>query len=122
MKIKSISIISMLLFSLLSFSQQAIEGKWKGEDNGNVIEIYNQNNMFFGKMINVADTTSDVEKGHVLLNSLVYNNSTKKYEGKVKLTSGFTARCEIELINENKFQLKVKKLFIRKEQIFIRIK
>ena len=121
MNIKSISIISMLLVSLFSFSQQAIEGKWKGEDNGTVIEIYSQNNMFFGKIINAPDSSSNVEAGHVLLNSLVYNDSTKKYEGKVKLTSGFTARCEIELINENEFRLKVTKLFIRKAQIFTRL-
>jgi len=121
MNIKSISIISMLLLSLFSFSQQAIEGKWKSEENGTVIEVYSQNNMFFGKTINVPDTDSNVEIGHVLLNSLVYNNATKKYEGKVKLTSGFTARCEIELINEDKFQLKVTKLFFRKVQTFIRI-
>ena len=121
MNIKSISIISMLLFSLFSFSQSQIEGKWKGEENGSVIEIYSQNNMFFGKIINAPDTSSDVEKGHVLLNNLVYNNATKKYEGKVKLTSGFTAKSEIELINENKFRMKVTKLFIHKVQIFIRI-
>jgi len=122
--IKSLSVVTMLLFSLFSFSQPAIEGKWKSEENGNVIEIYSQNNMFFGKIINVSDANSNDKIGlyHLLLNSLVYNKSTRKYEGKVKSTSGNTAQCEIELINENKFQLTVTKLFIRKIQIFIRTK
>ena len=122
MTIKSISIVSMLLLSLFSFSQSAIEGKWKSEENGNVIEIYSQNNMFFGKIINVSDANSNDKTGDLLLNSLVYNNSTKKYEGKVKSTSGNTAQCKIELINENKFQFIVTKLFIGKIQIFIRTK
>jgi len=122
MTIKSIFILSMLLLSLFSFSQPAIEGKWKSKENGNVIEIYSQNNMFIGKIINVSDANSNDKIGHLLLNSLVYNNSTRKYEGKVKSTSGNTAQCEIELINENKFQLTVTKLFIRKIKIFIRTK
>jgi len=116
--IKSLSVVTMLLFSLFSFSQSAIEGKWKGEENGNVIEIYSQNNMFFGKIIYVSDANSNDKIGHLLLNSLVYNSSTRKYKGKLKSTSGNTAQCEIELINENKFQLTVTKLFIRKTQIF----
>jgi hypothetical protein len=112
----------MLLLSLISFSQPAIEGKWKSEENGSVIEIYSKNNMFIGKIINVSDAKSNDKIGHLLLNSLVYNNSTRKYEGKVKSTSGNTAQCEIELVNENKFKLTVTKLFIRKIQIFIRTK
>jgi len=118
MILKSISLISLLLLSLFSFSQPAIEGKWKSEENGNVIETYSQNNMFFGKRINVSDANSNDKIGHLLLNSLVYNSSTRKYKGKLKSTSGNTAQCEIELINENKFQLTVTKLFIRKTQIF----
>jgi len=120
--IKSLSVVTMLLFSLFSFSQSAIEGKWKGEENGNVIEIYSQNNMFFGKIISVSDAKSDIKIGHLILNNLVYNKSTRNYEGKVKTTSGSTAQCKIELINENKFQLSVTKFFIHKTQIFIRIK
>ena len=122
MAIKSISIVSILLLSLLGFSQPTIEGKWKSEENGNIIEIYGQNNMFFGKIISISEAKSDVKIGHLILNNLVYNKSTKKYEGKVKTTSGMTAQCKIDLINENKFQLSVSKLFIHKTQIFIRIK
>ncbi len=122
MAIKSISIVSILLLSLLGFSQPTIEGKWKSEENGNVVEVFNQNNMFFGKIISIADENSDVKIGHLILNNLVYNKSSKKYEGKVKTASGMTAQCKIEWINENKFQLSVTKLFIHKTQIFIRVK
>ena len=38
MTIKSIFILSMLLLSLFSFSQPAIEGKWKSEEN-NILNI-----------------------------------------------------------------------------------
>ena len=118
MTMKGIYIVSMLLLSLISFSQPAIEGKWKSEENGSVIEIYSKNNMFIGKIINVSDAKSNDKIGHLLLNSLVYNNSTRKYEGKVKSTFGNTAQCEIELINENKFQLSVTKLFIHNNSNF----
>lgn len=121
MTIKYISIVSMMLFSFYGFSQTGIEGKWKNEENGIDIEIYSQNNMFFGKTISVTNADSGIKAGHLLLNNLVYNILTKKYKGRVKLTSGFTAHCELELINGNKFQLTVTKLFIRKVQIFTRL-
>ncbi|NHZ84678.1 MAG: DUF2147 domain-containing protein [Planctomycetia bacterium] len=111
----------MLLLGNLTYSQNEIVGKWESQETGNCIEIYNQNNMFFGEIIKVSDDEHQNEIGHILLNNLIFNISTKRYEGEVKSTSGMTANCEIQLINQSKFQLTVKKLFIRKTQIFIRI-
>jgi len=120
MTIKNILIILILLLGNLAYSQNKIVGEWENQETSNYIEIYNQDNMFFGKVIKVSDDESKNKVGHILLNNLVFNISTKRYEGNVKSTSGITAHCEIELINQNKFQLTVKKLFIRKTQIFIR--
>lgn len=119
--IRGLSIVLLLFLTLFSFSQTTIEGKWKGEENGNTIEIFSQDNMFFGKIINISNANPNIKVGHLLLNNLVFNNPLKKYEGKMKLPSGNTAKCEIELINENKFRLTATKLFIRKTQFFNRI-
>ncbi len=122
MNIKSIFMVSLLLLLLYGFSQPSIEGKWKSVEKGYVIEIYSENDMFFGKIIDTPDEDSKDEIGHLLINSLSYNNSTNKYEGKVKTTSGISAKCKIELINESKFEMKVNILFISKTQTFIRTK
>lgn len=114
MYIKLISIL-LMLFAGNSFNAQSeIIGKWKNEDSGSIIEIYQENKVFVGKTISVSDADLNNKTGHLLLNGLVYNNFTKKYKGKVNSTTGMTADCELGLINQNSFQIIVTKLFIKK--------
>jgi hypothetical protein len=118
-----IRIISILLILFAGYSvnaQSDIIGKWKNENLGSIIEIYQQNNLFNGKIINVSVNESKEKIGHLLLDKLTYNTTTKKYKGKVNSTTGMSADCELELINQNRFKMTVTKLFIEKTQIFVR--
>lgn len=122
MTIKVFSVLSLMFVSLFNFSQSTIEGNWENEENGFVIDVYNENNMFFGKILTVPNEDDKDKVGHLVLNELVYNSSTKKYEGVVKTTLGISAHGEIELLNENRFRLTVTKLFFHKTQTFVRVK
>ena len=114
------SILILLLLNNFVSAQSEIIGKWKSEENSSLIDIYMQNNIFYGKIIKVSGNESKAKVGHLLLDNLIFNSSTKKYKGFVNSTNGMKADCIIELLNQNKFQLTVTKLFIQKKQIFIR--
>ena len=116
MTLKNISLLLIFLIGNIAYSQNIIQGKWGNQKTGYTVEIYSKGNRFYGKIIK----TEGDKTGHVLLNDIVYNESTKRYNGEVKTQSGMTARCEIEFINKNSFKLKVKKLFIQKTEIFRR--
>ena len=120
MYIRIFSILTLLLFNHFVNAQSEIIGKWKSEKNSSLIEIYMQNNIFYGKIIKVSGNESKEKVGHLLLDNLIFNPSTKRYKGLVNSTHGMKADCIIELLNQNKFQLTVTKLFIQKNQIFIR--
>jgi hypothetical protein len=51
MYIKSLSIILLLFTGYIVNAQSEIIGKWKNKDSGSIIEIYKQNNLFYGKII-----------------------------------------------------------------------
>ena len=120
MYIRIFSILALLLFNHFVDAQSEIIGKWKSKENDNLIEIYMQNNIFYGKIIKVSGNESKEKIGHLLLDSLIFNPSTKKYKGFVNSTNGMKANCIIELLNQKRFQLTVTKLFIQKNKIFIR--
>jgi len=110
-----------MLFTVYSVNAQSeIIGKWKNENSGSIIEIYKQNNLFYGKIIKVSGNEPKEKVGHLLLDKLTFNTTTGKYTGKVNSTTGMTADCELELINQNRFKMTVTKLFIKKTQIFVR--
>ncbi|MDZ7740582.1 MAG: hypothetical protein U5Q03_02195 [Bacteroidota bacterium] len=120
MYIKLISILLMLFAGNSVNAQSKIIGQWKNEDSSSIIEIYQENKVFVGKTISVSDADLNNKTGHLLLDKLTFNTVTKKHKDKVNSTTGMTADCEIDLINENKFQLTVTQIFIHKTQIFIR--
>ncbi len=107
MYIKLISILLMLFAGNSVYAQSEIIGHWKNADSGSIIEIYKQNNLFYGKIIKASGNEPKEKVGHLLLDKLTFNTVTKKHKGKVNSTTGMTADCEINLINENKFQLTV---------------
>jgi hypothetical protein len=110
----------MLFTGYIVNAQSEIIGKWKNVETGSVIEIDKQNNMFYGEIIKVSGNESKEKVGNLLLNNLIYNKLSNKYFGEVKSTNGITANCEIKMLNQNRFQLTVAKLFIKKTQIFER--
>jgi hypothetical protein len=110
----------MLFTSYIVNAQSEIIGKWKNENSGSIIEIYKQNNLFYGKIIKVSGNKAKEKVGHLLLDKLTFLTTTGKYIGKVNSTNGMTADCELKLINQNRFQMTVTKLFIKKIQTFVR--
>jgi uncharacterized protein (DUF2147 family) len=120
MYIKSLSILLLLFTGYIAKAQSEIIGKWKNENSGSIIEIYKQNNLFYGKIIKVSGNEAKEKVGHLLLDKLTFLTTTGKYTGNVNSTNGMTADCELKLINQDRFQMTVTKLFINKTQIFVR--
>lgn len=120
MYIKLLSILLMLFTGYIVNAQSEIIGKWKNKDSGSIIEIYKQNNLFYGKIIKVSGNEAKEKVGHLLLDKLTFSTSTRIYTGNVNSTNGMTANCELKLINQNRFQMTVTKLFFKKTQIFER--
>ncbi len=119
MTIKNISILLFVLIGSFSNIQNDILGTWENNKTGYIVKIYEQDNQFFGKIVKVKGDNSD-DVGHILIKNIVYDVSNKRYFGEVETTKGMTADCEIEFINKDKFQLTVRKLFIKKTQLFSR--
>lgn len=120
MYIKLISILLMVLTGNSVNTQSEIIGHWKNAESGSIIEIYKQSNLFYGKIIKASGNEAKEKVGHLLLDKLTFNTATGKFTGKVNSTNGMTADCELKLINQNRFQMTVSKLFFKKTQIFVR--
>lgn len=120
MYIKLLSILLMLFNGYIVNAQSEIIGKWKNENSGSMIEIYKQNNLFYGKIIKISGNEDKEKVGHLLLDKLTFHTTTRTYTGNVNSTNGMNADCELKLINQNRFQMTVTKLFIKKTQTFVR--
>lgn len=118
-------ILPLSLF-LLSFQYQEtieITGKWAFPDSAREIEVYKQNNKYYGKIIKVSGEDEKEKVGHIMLKDLVYDQTDKKYTGKANSPSGITASGKIVLLDENRLQISVSKfLIINKSYILTRIK
>ncbi len=63
----SLFIFVLVAFFIMSVSSSAngIEGKWKFRDNGAVVQIYKENGLFFGRLIDAGnDTDNQKLKAH----------------------------------------------------------
>lgn len=110
---------------LLSFQYQKtndITGKWAFSDSPREIEIYLENNKYYGKIVKVSGKNEKEKVGHVMLKDLVYDQTDKKYSGKVNSPSGMSASCKLVLLDENNLHISVKKFFIKKTYILTRVK
>lgn len=83
MYIKIISILIILFAGYSVNAQSDITGKWKNEETGSIIEIYKQNNLFYGKINQVSGNESKEKVGHLLLNKLIYNSTKKNTAAKL---------------------------------------
>jgi|GEM_PF-1985626 len=119
---KLVIIVSLLFLVNVTFSQTIIKGKWKNLETGSIVEIYNQNELFFGKIVKVSGANSKEKVGHLLLTNLAYQESSKNYLGQINSTNGMTASCKIELLNPNQFRLTVSRLFFKRTQLFVKEK
>lgn len=67
-----------LVLILTSFkSNENITGKWAFSDSPREIEIYRENNKYYGKIIKVAGTEKKEKVGHILLLDFVCDASEK---------------------------------------------
>jgi hypothetical protein len=129
---KNNALVMVLLFVVsTSFqyqTQKDITGKWTfsnspSNDSLREIEIYSENNKYYGKIIKVSGENKKEKVGHIMLKDLVYDQTEKKYNGEANSPSGMTASCELILLDENKLQINVQKFYIiRKSYILTRIK
>jgi uncharacterized protein (DUF2147 family) len=111
-----------LMLALTSFkNSDSITGKWVFSDSPREIEIYRENNKYYGKIIKVSGTEKKEKVGHILLLDFVYNPAEKEYTGKINSPSGMKASGELEVLDENKLKLNIKKLFISKSFTLTRI-
>lgn len=120
-------LISMALF-LMSFQYQKrsdIIGKWAFtlSESPREIEIYENNNKYYAKIIKVSGNDHNEKVGHIMLKDLVYDQDDKKYKGVANSPSGIKALGKLVLLDENRLQISVSKFFvINKSYTLTRIK
>jgi hypothetical protein len=110
---------------LLSFQYQKtndITGKWAFSDSPREIEMYLENNKYYGKIVKVSGKNNKEKAGHIMLKDLVYDQTNKKYTGLVNSPSGMTASCELVQLDDNNLQISVKKFLINKTYTLTRVK
>jgi len=111
-----------LVMILTSFkSNESITGKWAFSDSPREIEIYRENNKYYGKIIKVSGTEKKEKVGHILLLDFVYNPSEKEYNGNINSPGGMNASGVLSVVNDNKLKFSIKKLFISKSFTLTRI-
>lgn len=122
--IHKLIVLILLLVALTSFNSQTqadITGKWLFSDSPREIEIYLENNKYYGKIIRVSGKDEKEKVGHVLLREFVSDQSGKKYTGQINSPGGMEASGEIELLTERTLKVSVKKLIFSKSFTLTRI-
>ncbi|MEX2411626.1 MAG: hypothetical protein WD607_09720 [Candidatus Paceibacterota bacterium] len=127
---KSTHLALLLLFVVLtSFKNESkndIIGKWTfvnspKNSSPREIEIYVQDNKYFGK---ITKTSGEYDKeiiGHVMMKDFVYNQVDNNYTGKVNSPGGMTASGKLSLIDDNNLEININKFIISKTYILTRI-
>jgi uncharacterized protein (DUF2147 family) len=116
--------IFSFLFTVSSFSQRQIVGKWLSEDKEGITEIYEQGGKFYGKIVWIKKATDD--KGAplkdtenpdhklrqrslqelVIINNLSYTNKEWINGSVYDPKSGKTYSCKLWLTNDNTLNLR----------------
>ncbi len=94
-------------FSLYAQSDEII-GKWKFTGNSREIEIYKEDNKYYGKIVKTSGENDNEKIGHVRLKDFIYNQTGLKYTGKINSPSGMTASGQLVLLDEKRLQIGVK--------------
>lgn len=113
----------MLLTVLTASAQNAdkIIGKWKDTDHlEKQLEMYKQDNKYFGKSIN--DKSKPSKNGTLVFKDLVRNEKTRSYQGVlINPDNNNEYKIGIELVGENDFKFKVGKFIFFKTFNFKRM-
>jgi hypothetical protein len=120
---KNIALLLLpLILILTSFkSNESITGKWVFSDSPREIEIYKDNNKYYGKIIKVSGIEKKEKVGHILLLDFIYDPSEKEYPGNINSPGSMSASGVFSVLNENKLKFSIKKLFIGKSFTLTRI-
>lgn len=122
MKVYIITSILVLFFCQQIHAQAEIVGMWKNEDTGSIIKLYEEDKLYYGKIIKVEGNNNKEKVGHLLLSDLSYVEKSNSFKGQVRAANGFTANCELEIVDSNRFQLTASKMLFKKNTIFTRVK
>lgn len=121
-KIETLLLFVTLLFSKVVIAQttmqDAIEGNYLIEGKGVKVNIYKEGDLYFGKTIN---STEKMKEGTLILKQLKYNDG--KWKGILfiaAINTGFD--CSIILTGTNGIKLDIKFGFLKKSQIWNKIK
>ncbi|MFN7116017.1 MAG: DUF2147 domain-containing protein [Saprospiraceae bacterium] len=123
--LKGITLFMLLLFTsftLLAQNAKDIIGKWKDKDHPDKqIEMYVQGtDKYEAKMIN--DTRKKSQNGLIIFKNLSWNEAKRIYQGiLINPDDGNEFKINIELVNKDTFQFKIKRMFLTKTFQFVRI-
>ena len=125
-KFLSLLCMFILTFAVTTVNAQAeIEGKWRDNDKGVVILIYEEEGKYFGQLIEAEDpkVNEKIQSNDkiILLRGFEKESDTKFCCGKIyqpKKQKSFSANLELE--DENTLKIKVKKGFIKRTQTWTR--
>ncbi len=122
MKVYILTSILVLFFYQQIQAQAEIVGMWKNEDTGSIIKLYEEDNLYYGKIVKVEDNNNKEKAGHLILSDLNYVAKSNSFKGQVRTANGFTASCELHIIDLNRFRLTASKMFFKKNTLFTRVK
>jgi uncharacterized protein (DUF2147 family) len=95
------------LFSFSNFkddnTSDAILGNWENLDGGRKMEIFKNNNLYFGKILSVTDKNVKVKPGDIVLKNLIYTKDT--WIGQLKIPAkenDFDVKITMPSINQLK--------------------
>ena len=75
--------IALVLLSFQFQKTNDITGKWAFSDSPREIEVYLENNKYYGKIVKVSAKNDKEKQGQIILNDFVYDQVGMKYTGKV---------------------------------------
>jgi len=120
----SIQVLFMLIFTSLHAQNNNVKditGRWAFSDPPREIEIYSENNKYYGKIIKVSGKNDKEKLGQIILKDFVYNQSEKKYTGTVNSPKGMNASGVLIFMDSKRLKINVRKFIFRKSYILKRI-
>lgn len=114
--------LSLCALSVQAQSAKSILGNWKDENKPEKqIQMYElADGKVEGKVIN--DNRKNSQNGFLIFKNLVWNEKAKTYSGRlISPDDSSTFDIVLNLVNNDRFEFKVKKLFLTKTFHFVRI-
>lgn len=109
MKIFFVHLLLLAFFFSCITQSDEIVGKWKFTDNSREIEIYREDNKYYGKIVKKSGENDKMKIGHIMLKNFIYDQSLKKYTGEINTPLGMAASAQLVLIDEKKLEVSLKK-------------